>query len=183
MRSRPAKTSTPSYIYRILSANAQRWPHNRPRAFQSEKGSFLFQLCHVLFLWPPTHVYPGFALGGWECQDSDGDRWIREVAVGPSQKPVVYMKHLAKQVSNAVGAAFFLFKEPKTNKAACQWTWDHTVYEHTGIKRSPHSLPRQTKVFSIISVWFALPWGLSTRAGCVREVHGQARIIVRFFSG
>ncbi|CAM9614939.1 unnamed protein product, partial [Hapterophycus canaliculatus] len=31
-------------------------------------------------------------------QDSDGDRWIKEVALGPTPKPVVYMKHMAKQV-------------------------------------------------------------------------------------
>ncbi|CAN0012580.1 unnamed protein product, partial [Choristocarpus tenellus] len=31
-------------------------------------------------------------------QMSDGNRWIREVALGPTPKPVVYMKHMAKQV-------------------------------------------------------------------------------------
>lgn len=31
-------------------------------------------------------------------KDSDGDRWIKEVALGPTPKPVVYMKHMAKQV-------------------------------------------------------------------------------------
>lgn len=33
-------------------------------------------------------------------QDSDGDRWIREVALGPSPKPVVYMKHIANMTRN-----------------------------------------------------------------------------------
>ncbi|CAM9144744.1 unnamed protein product [Ectocarpus sp. 6 AP-2014] len=32
--------------------------------------------------------------------DSDGDRWIKEVALGPTPKPVVYMKHMAKQMRN-----------------------------------------------------------------------------------
>ncbi len=33
-----------------------------------------------------------------EWKDADGDRWMREVALGPTPKPVVYMKHMAKQV-------------------------------------------------------------------------------------
>lgn len=33
-----------------------------------------------------------------DLQDPDGDRWIKEVALGPTPKPVVYMKHMAKQV-------------------------------------------------------------------------------------
>ncbi|CAN0333804.1 unnamed protein product [Ascophyllum nodosum] len=33
-------------------------------------------------------------------QDADGNRWIREVALGPTPKRVIYMKHLAKQIRN-----------------------------------------------------------------------------------
>ncbi|CAN0333573.1 unnamed protein product [Ascophyllum nodosum] len=33
-------------------------------------------------------------------QDADGDRWIREVALGPTPKRVIYMKHMAKQIRN-----------------------------------------------------------------------------------
>ena len=58
-----------------------------------------YSKCHLV---TSAHLVPWFCIPMCVLQDSDGDRWIREVALGPTPKPVVYMKHMAKQVSTTM---------------------------------------------------------------------------------
>ncbi|CAM9844422.1 unnamed protein product [Pylaiella littoralis] len=55
---------------------------------------------HFLRTHPEDETWRPYRDEVFQEQDSDGDRWIKEVALGPTPKPVVYMKHMAKQMRN-----------------------------------------------------------------------------------